>query len=363
MLHTVQVEEKRTEHMRYNIVSNSPASAAMGAGKNWASIESLFACKAFVRVSEDPVRGNGRKYEVFASQVLAAYEVLTRDFLDTDNRRELDKAALMSASATRTGDAIIQRYKRVRKTCLEFEACVQQIRACKPTGDPTEEDVSRAATAVLNGKAEPRDMYNFFNGAGDPGKPFQFVQQLEYLRGTSLWKTVALTGLGNSAAEKDAARAFSHAEVLGAVTTVLTDSASDSPVPGSDGSAALAASDSAPDGTSVPDAGEFKRPKGSKKAIAEQESKRTLERSARAIESLAAASSKRAKIAEQLVKVEEQKMQMQLFSMPGASEASRKLFLREMEAAALKKIGINEGPAMGITSEHDVNGSDTEFEV
>lgn len=102
--------------------------------------------------------------------------------------RQADDAAV--AKTGRTGELIIQRYKKIRKACLEFEGTLKQIKALKPTGDPTNADLERAATAVLNGKAQPADMYQFFNCGGEPGKAFPYMRPLVYLRGTNLWKTI-----------------------------------------------------------------------------------------------------------------------------------------------------------------------------
>lgn len=46
----------------------------MGARKGWSALKSPLGCKAFVRVSEDPIRGNGRKYVEFAGAVMQAYQ-------------------------------------------------------------------------------------------------------------------------------------------------------------------------------------------------------------------------------------------------------------------------------------------------
>lgn len=292
-------------------------------------MESLLACKAFVRASEDPVRGNGRKYADFAAEVLAAYKASASDHLDSDTMSEADRTAL--TTLPRTGEAIVQRHKKVRRSCMDFEGSMRQVLACKPTGDPSEDDLCRAATAVYNERAQPRDMYQFFGGAGDPGRAFPFARQLAYLRGTSLWKVAALAGstvAPTPGPENDPTTAVGSSSGSGFVSGSCSGDAASQ------------------------DAGKpavFTRPVGSKRAAGDKGAA-ALARGAEGIEALARASEKRARVASELVKVEQFKADMQLFMMPGGVESDRLLFVKKMQADALKRMGAAPMP-VGNTEE------------
>lgn len=68
----------------------------------------------------------------------------------------------------RTGDAIVQRYRKTRCKGIKFIEIISCLKAKKPTGDPTEENIERAALAVYNGNARLCEMYAYLR---DPSVP------------------------------------------------------------------------------------------------------------------------------------------------------------------------------------------------
>eukprot|EP00173_Palmaria_palmata_P000808 Plantae.Rhodophyta-Palmaria_palmata.ctg14079.p1 GENE.Plantae.Rhodophyta-Palmaria_palmata.ctg14079~~Plantae.Rhodophyta-Palmaria_palmata.ctg14079.p1 ORF type:complete len:321 (+),score=54.91 Plantae.Rhodophyta-Palmaria_palmata.ctg14079:28-963(+) len=291
----------------------------MGAGKGWSELESLLACKAFVRVSEDPVVGNGRKFSQLVKAVQSHYETLVRDRLEADDVGKSIGNTL--CEVVRTGEAIIKRYKKIRKACLEFEGCIKQVWTLKPTGDPTNDDVERAATAVLNGEADPAQMYSF-NGGGELGNDFPFLRALQYLRTTNLWKTTSLAGKVNS---------------VSVVANVAGLVCSSSPAGG--GEDAYRAEEEGGSASTSPDPSKpMQRPRGTKRAKAKGTTNATLMRGAAGIEKLDDASNKRVKATEELVKVERMKAHMQLFSMPGSNPELQKKFVARMQEKALAEM-------------------------
>ena len=74
----------------------------MKAGKGWTDDESAVACKSYIRSSEDSTRGNGKKKDKFAVEVYDAFK-----------RIESDNSECPFLSVERTGEAMIQRYKKV----------------------------------------------------------------------------------------------------------------------------------------------------------------------------------------------------------------------------------------------------------
>jgi hypothetical protein len=116
----------------------------MDAGKTWSDLECLFASQAFVWASEDPVRGSGQKSSQFQKRVQEQYERLVANHRLSESTWNSPK---------RSGSAIIQTYKKIKRECLLLEGHIATAKAFKPTGDPDEEDFVRFAVAMHNGRA------------------------------------------------------------------------------------------------------------------------------------------------------------------------------------------------------------------
>jgi hypothetical protein len=117
----------------------------MGAGKAWSDIVSLFATKAFVWPSENPVKGNGMKVAAFQTAILTFYERQVRDKI-LENPKWVHHE--------RTGCAIMQMYEKVKTECLLLEEYICTTKAFKPTRDPNEEDFIRYASAMVYSRAK-----------------------------------------------------------------------------------------------------------------------------------------------------------------------------------------------------------------
>jgi hypothetical protein len=96
-----------------------------------------------------------------------------------------------SSAPTRTGDAILQHFRKVRKDCIKFFALTQQVKEMKPTGEPRRLDLERVATALWNAKGDDkkssavkRSMYEYIGdepNVKDPGPRFKFMYAYKYL--------------------------------------------------------------------------------------------------------------------------------------------------------------------------------------
>lgn len=84
----------------------------------------------------------GRK-KVFAVQALARY---------TQLMKEVNKRNPSYLCPDRTGDAIIQRYRKTRCEEIKFEGPIYSIKSRRPTGDNSDEDIERASLAKYNCK-------------------------------------------------------------------------------------------------------------------------------------------------------------------------------------------------------------------
>lgn len=157
----------------------------MGTGKGWSTEETVSACIAYVSASEDPRSGNGKKRDLFVSQILAIYVKKMDDVRC--------KQPLVSYPE-RTGEAISQRYRKARCECIKFEGLILSVKAREPTGSPSEEDIERAALAVYNGEVNISNMYTYLRDSTvDVGVDFLFRDALIFLRETHTWHYVLLS--------------------------------------------------------------------------------------------------------------------------------------------------------------------------
>ena len=167
------------EHRQPRYTATAPAASTtltlkMGAGTGWPTQGSVFACKAYIRTSKYSIKGNGRKLDDFERLVHKTFEKLMHDagLYDPESTDE-------SKSELRSQVAVISRFKKVRKLSLVFEGLIRRVKACKPTGGPTEEDIVNAATAIYNKKATIPEIYYYFKKPDierkSPGRRFARV--------------------------------------------------------------------------------------------------------------------------------------------------------------------------------------------
>jgi hypothetical protein len=78
----------------------------MGCGKGWTEIESLWACKAFFRASENPIAANGQTAKDFALCIKRRWSDIISDSQESAKTSD----PLPPLAPTRTGDAILQTF-------------------------------------------------------------------------------------------------------------------------------------------------------------------------------------------------------------------------------------------------------------
>jgi len=314
----------------------------MGSGKGWTAQETVAACKAYVSASEDPRNGNGRKKDVFANQVLDCY------------KRYMTKVKHNDPQVTfsdRTADAVMQRYRKARCEGLKFEGIVASIKAKKPTGDPSEEDIERASLAVYNGDARIGDMYTYISDRTvDPGPDFPFRDALWYLRNTNAWSLVVLSKQNKETAKRSIQQTE---ESIG--EHAASDGGAEGQSPGNRSSSSSAVpTPTHPNPGNVN--GKKERPVGAKRALEISKQVSALHRGAEGIEKLAEASYKRTKVAEDMLQVEKQQSMIALFSMPGTDPAVQQRFLQLSQLKALAALEKEVSPPESLQPTPVQNG-------
>eukprot|EP00171_Calliarthron_tuberculosum_P005211 IDg5211t1 len=179
----------KAEERAQQDASATTTRTAWGKGSGWTSAESISACKAFVRASEDPARGNGRKREEFEALVHDKFKQIVADTSEGASGR--------ASSVERSAVAVCARFKKLRKACIKFEGIVKSLKLSKPTGSVTEADFTHAATAIFNEVGTVRQLYDFIDrgsGRKDCGQSFPFATELNYLRTTQLWAKILESG-------------------------------------------------------------------------------------------------------------------------------------------------------------------------
>lgn len=297
----------------------------MGTGKGWTQEETVLACRAYQSASEDPRKGSGKKKDLFTAQVLSKYNDLVR-VLRSEN--------LMCTYPDRTGEAIIQRFRKARCECVKFEGIIKSMKSRDPTGSPTDEQFERAALAVYNGEATISQMYTYFRDRTvDAGVDFQFSEALKFLRSTYTWDMVSASKSNRSTTPTSVAHdvdGFQQQLVSSTETVEQPNGEIQSPEI-SQPPSAIPSQSATPTESKV-------RPAGTKRALENAKQMLALHKGAEAIEKMAEASRKRTKIAEQMLALDKQKSMVTLFSMPGTDEGMRMEFMRVTQMRALSEL-------------------------
>ena len=152
----------------------------MGTGKSLSSHENLMECVSFVRASENNVKGRRQKTSDFEMSVCQGYDSLAADRKTSDPFFNVKK---------HSGKAVVQKFKQIRKACLEYERHCQAAIAAKPTGSPTEPEFQRAVLACYNGVSKVSKMYDDFGAtAKNHGKNLAFFNCYVCLKTKALWR-------------------------------------------------------------------------------------------------------------------------------------------------------------------------------
>ena len=297
---------------------------SMGAGKGWNSLENIMACKAFVSVSEDPIKGTSQKAKHFAESIESEFNICIANHKGTEPATE----------QSRSGSSIFQRYKKIKKDCLEFEKCYQRVCDCDLTGSPTFSDKLNVTLALYNDlcNGSLRNMYSFIGeDAISPGKPFIFANCYEFLSNTQLWKLIR-TIIATTRADT---KAPSFEIGMKAKKSETED-------------ADLKLSSKKYPLSFSPQPSMKIRPEGSKKAIEKEKTNLALKGGADQIGLLVQQSAKRSKLFEDFVKVTKQQHLVSLFSVDGTSPAMREKFLRVTQEKALRELMSEDLPLSRI---------------
>lgn len=149
----------------------------MGTGKGQTQFESLVACRAYTRASEDPKRGSEKK-ELFTSQVIVFCKEIIKPSVENG----------LAVYPERSEDAVFQRHRKAKCECLKYEGIIKQVKSRNPAGVPMEKDTERADLAVYNGEVTIGQMYNLLTTcSNDTGSQFPFYLALQFFRTTHSW--------------------------------------------------------------------------------------------------------------------------------------------------------------------------------
>lgn len=152
----------------------------MGSNRGWVSAETVAACRAFLSASQDPRRGTGKKKDLLVKKCHKRYVELMNGIKSTNKDVNYPD---------RSGEAVIQRYKKAKAECIKFDSIVSQIKSRSPTGSPTDEDIDRAALAIYNEEATISQSYTYLsNRTQDVGDHFPFADALKLFRDTYAWE-------------------------------------------------------------------------------------------------------------------------------------------------------------------------------
>lgn len=309
----------------------------MGQGRHWAKTENIRACKAFVRASENSVTGNGMKMKTFAHLVGREYEAL---LTGSDNgTQEMYKQPI------RPGAAIVARFKAIRRSCLEFERCYQQVVGKKLTGGPTDADIIYVATAVHNDHDNLKNVYSFMGeDKNSAGAEFPFLNCYMWLRSTHLWKNI-LQSVRKAPMNESLTQGVHQGAGSPQSDDDVVTATNESPPPPASGAIAISSDDNVDDGTTSSKS----RPVGTKRTAEKLRMTAALDKSAIALNGILEQSAKKAKIAEDMVaaqrertEVEKLREHRELFATPGVPEDIRKEYLRMRAQQALRMLQAQE---------------------
>lgn len=128
----------------------------------------MAAWKGLLAVFENPIGISGKRRTAFASQVLLSYQGFMSDV-----KKENEEVDYVE----RTGEAVVQKYRKSRCEYITFEGVLSKIKAKQPTGSPSVGYIEQAATPIYNGKAKVSYMYTFLSDdTVDFGSLFTFLK-------------------------------------------------------------------------------------------------------------------------------------------------------------------------------------------
>ena len=115
---------------------------------------------------------------------------------------------------TRSGDAVMQRFRKSRSESLKLEGIIASIKARNPTGSPTNIDIERAAVAIYNGEGTYGTMYTYLRSSTmDVGPEFQYMEAFRYLWSTHTWDMVRESHSSSTAPRKAASPSYASVDV------------------------------------------------------------------------------------------------------------------------------------------------------
>jgi hypothetical protein len=158
------------------------ANTSMGKQPRWIAAEDVASCRAYLRVSEDPVVGSNQTSGALEARVGAEFEQLVPSTL---------AGAAREVRLARSGRSIVRRFKLIKAACLALESKRNIVVAARITG-ATDVDVERVALMLYNAKGFLADAYDAIGSKEHdigPNFPFEesrvwmeekgFLQQLD----------------------------------------------------------------------------------------------------------------------------------------------------------------------------------------
>jgi hypothetical protein len=139
----------------------------MGRQPRWIAAEDVASCRAYLRVSEDPIVGSNQTSSALEDLVGAEFERLVPSTLE---------GAAREVWLARSGRSVVRRFKLIKAACLAFESKRNTAIAAHITGS-TDADVDRVALMLYNAKGTIADAYDAIgNKDRDVGPHFPFKE-------------------------------------------------------------------------------------------------------------------------------------------------------------------------------------------
>ncbi len=179
----------------------------MGRGGQWTSVHSKHVAEAMLAASEDPIAGIDRKADAFKQKLWE--EFVSKDPTPTSAKKYRD----------RTLSAVFLQSKAISKDIMVFQKSVSFVRACKPTGNLTDDELMSLAVARHTGTMQGAGLD--YSCKDTPHCNWVYSDAFKVLKRGPKWQgndgpVMDLAG-GSPATSKDAAAPSSASDKVSAV--------------------------------------------------------------------------------------------------------------------------------------------------
>lgn len=166
-------------------------------GSNYVPAEDAAVAKAYIRCSENSIKGSEQRSDTFFSDVTDSYN----EFFKPDEREK------------RSPESIKARVKLISKACTAFSGCYGRVMRLQPTGTNAD-DIIRLSTGLFNA-------HDMRNAADDYGKDFKFLDAWKVLKEHPRFSPCVCNVTGDIEAENSKAGNISTSESLAECTDAL----------------------------------------------------------------------------------------------------------------------------------------------